>query len=962
MTTYTGTSTAQGSATIQANGGYLAGPMRVSKTLSASATIQGYLAGPMRVAETVRASGVVKAQLTYGLQTADSAIAASGALYPSTPAMTNRGTSALSGNVNVRSTLHQAGEENSIGLVMLGSAEHVSARSIATSGTNREYGYWRGSNNMPTIAKFDQMYVPLEGSGVDATGKPVIILVTDQTKSTGLVDHPICTASSVDYTWTDAGFGDGSGEWTGPGGACADVGCVEGAAPSTAGYDGEVRHVPCTGNPYEFYAGGESELPDGLGAFIGSARWEKAGSLIPQLGDEAIRQRCLFMSKRSFVNLGSGISLNENNGAYTAYAKVVPSGDVSGTVIMAQHRENPAQFVLGCDFDGRYYVRSDYTKSDQNYSVQVNSSGNYESYKYPTHIMGMYDNVDSTLKLYVNGEYQGVSEVFTRSVSRSDVTNVVLGKREYALAEKGFSGWIDEVGLSSSPLSSTEVKKFYQSTFEISKILFNTKARPTGDSSFAEEEFSDDGLGVANDSYVELILESGIPSVTNAEGSRGGAFDKAMWGTVGSVAANVGASSVLSFELMELAPRFHQLTDLSVDMWVESISNHPTTDVSVSARIVHKDGASAGDKNINWYSTAVAVPTGDKRFLSFTKDIGYDAYYEGGRTSFKKHLEDHRLEIVVFYNNNTKGFDANFRIYNTKLNYTGFDSLATYNTMTGLTEAGIVKGHGLLDVDGNYTSFEEGDKSLTLISLGGTGTPIDKSCTLFVNSDTADQAMTLVVNHDSTTSMGDTGYGYMVANGAVEMSGVTMNLFTSGGQINTDMILFLKQDEPAFAVSPTMSLSTAGALLSFPREESNMPLYLLTDLGFGSPSGVMNLTIPNVKSGTVFDKKLLYIEGTQPTGEIPLYIQGNESGVKTIPLYTVGPDVYSPSGVMNMFIKQKDLYGKATITPVPTVGRNGETTLMTKGYGYPSGVMEMSIPNVFGSGTNSLTLSTRGHN
>jgi hypothetical protein len=287
MTIYTGTSTAQGSATIQANGGYLAGPMRVSKTLNASATIQGYLAGPMRVAETIRASGVVKAQLTYGLHAVDSTIAASGAFYPS-EIMTNRGTSALSGDVNVRSTLHKPGETNSIGLVLLGSAEHVSARSIATSGTNREYGYWRGSNNMTTVAKFDQMYVPLEGSGVDAAGKPIVSLVTDQDQQPGLVDHPICTASSVSWTYNS-----GMGGWSGPGGACADLGCTEGAEPAGAGYDGEVRYVPCTGSPYSYYGGSDSGLPEGLGAFIGSARWEKAGSLIPQLGNEAIRQRCL---------------------------------------------------------------------------------------------------------------------------------------------------------------------------------------------------------------------------------------------------------------------------------------------------------------------------------------------------------------------------------------------------------------------------------------------------------------------------------------------------------------------------------------------------------------------------------------------------------------------------------------------------------------------------------------------
>jgi len=955
MATYTGESTVQASSSLQA---YLAGPMRVSNALNASSTVQGYLAGPMRISQALNTSSTTKGFLVIASHPAEALIASSGALYPS-EVMTNRATSALSGTVRVRSTIQQDGGTNDIGLVILGSAELAPQRSIATSGTNREYGYWRGSHATTSIAKFDQMYVPLEGSGVDGTGKPVISLITDQGKSIGSTDHPDCLASNKSFEWQDLGMG--GGYW-GPGEATCLTGCDDPDEPSFDGsYGGQVEYVACKGTPYDYYAGSDSQSPDGIGDFIGSARWEKAGSLLSQLGDEAPRQRCLFMSKRSFVNLGSGIDLTKNSGAYTAYAKVVPSGDVSGSVIMAQHRENPAQFILGCDYDGRYYIRSDYTQKDENYSVQVNSSGNYESYKYPTQIIGTYDQVDSTLKLYVNGKLQGVSDTFTRSVYRSEVTNVALGKREYALAEKGFTGWIDEVGLSSSAMEQKEITRFYQSTFEISKILFNTKAKPTGDSSFAEDEFGDEGLGVNNDTYVELVLESGIPSVTNPEGARGGAFDKTMWGTVGTVGTNVGASSILTFDLMEIAPRFHQLTDLSVDMWVESISNHPTTDVSVSARILHKDRDSSS-KNLNWYSTAVAVPTGDKRLISLTKDIGHDAYYQGGHKSFKQDLDDHQLEIVVFYNNNTAGFDANFKIYNTKINYTGFDSLATYNTQTGLTEAGVVKGHGLLDVDGNYTAFASGDQSLTMVSLGGVGVPASGTCTLFVDSDTADQAMTLVINQDKATNMGNSGYGYVVANGAVEMNGVEMNLFTSGGQINTDMILFLKQNDPVFAVSPTMTLSTAGALLSFPREEANTSLYLLADLGFGSPSGVMNLTMPNVKSGTFFDKRLLYIEGKQPTGEIPLYVQVNESGVNTIPLYTVGPDFYSPSGVMNMFIKQKDLYGQATITPVPTVGRNNNTTLMTQGYSYPSGIMTMSVPNVFGSGTNSLTLSTRGSN
>ena len=957
MATYTGESTVQASSSLQA---YLAGPMRISNALNASSTVQGYLAGPMRISQALNTSSTTKGFLVIASHPAEALVASSGALYPS-EVMTNRATSALSGTVRVRSTIQQDGGTNDIGLVILGSAELAPQRSIATSGTNREYGYWRGSYGKDSIAKFDQMYVPLEGSGVDSAGKPVISLITDQGKSVGSTDHPDCLASSKSFEWQDLGMG--GGYW-GPGEATCLTGCDDPDEPSFDGsYGGQVEYRACKGTPYDYYTGSDSQIPDGIGAFIGSARWEKAGSLLSQLGDEAPRQRCLFMSKRSFVNLGSGIDLTKNSGAYTAYAKVVPSGDVSGSVIMAQHRENPAQFILGCDYDGRYYIRSDYTQKDENYSVQVNSSGNYESYKYPTQIIGTYDQSDSTLKLYVNGKLQGVSDTFTRSVYRSEVTNVALGKREYALAEKGFTGWIDEVGLSSSAMEQKEITRFYQSTFEISKILFNTKAKPTGDSSFAEDEFGDEGLGVNNDTYVELTVESGVASVTNPEGARGGAFDTTMWGTRSGGGLSVGISSVLTFDLMEIAPRFHQLTDLSVDMWVQNTCNQVVDPVAdVSARIVHKDRDSSS-KNLNWYSTAVAVPTGDKRLITLTKDIGYDAYYQGGHKSFKQDLDDHQLEIVVVYSNDhLDGYDASFKIYNTKINYTGFDSLATYNTQTGLTEAGVVKGHGLLDVDGNYTAFASGDQSLTMVSLGGVGVPASGTCTLFVDSDTADQAMTLVINQDKATNMGNSGYGYVVANGAVEMNGVEMNLFTSGGQINTDMILFLKQNDPVFAVSPTMTLSTAGALLSFPREEANTSLYLLADLGFGSPSGVMNLTMPNVKSGTFFDKRLLYIEGKQPTGEIPLYVQVNESGVNTIPLYTVGPDFYSPSGVMNMFIKQKDLYGQATITPVPTVGRNNNTTLMTQGYSYPSGIMTMSVPNVFGSGTNSLTLSTRGSN
>jgi len=135
---------------------------------------------------------------------------------------------------------------------------------------------------------------------------------------------------------------------------------------------------------------------------------------------------------------------------------------------------------------------------------------------------------------------------------------------------------------------------------------------------------------------------------------------------------------------------------------------------------------------------------------------------------------------------------------------------------------------------------------------------------LFVNATTADQALNLVINQDPATSMGDTGYGYLSANAAIAMSGRVMNLFTKAGQIESDLVLFMKQDEPVFAVSPTLPLSVAGSILSFPRAERGMSLYSLATRDQGAPSGILNLAMPNVGDGSVNAEHILYVGGKQP--------------------------------------------------------------------------------------------------
>ncbi len=890
---------------------------------------------------------------TYTGQTTLSSLA----LVESKAVLTNVAQGNLSSFGNVRSTLHQDGETNSIGLVMMGAVEFAGSRNTIPSGTNREYGYWRGSDSKNVLDKFDQMWIPLEGTGVISTYPKISNVTPSDTSSTSSGDDSVCSGSNVSYTWMEDGFG--GGEWDGPGDACADAGCTEGAAPSRNGYyDGEVVLVPCTGTSYETQFGNfnvEVKTASGIGAHIGSAEWEKAGDLVDQIGDEAIRERCLRLSDRAYYNLGSGTNIS--GAGYSAYAKILPSGDVSDSVIMSQHRENPALFVLGCDNDGSYYVRSDKKVGDGFVPVYAKTTKRFDEYKYPAQVLGVFASGDSKLKIYVNGSKEGESDVFTRSTENSANTDVVLGKSEFPISERGFQGWIDEVGVSSESLDETQIDNLRKSSFELKDYVFNTKAVPTGTRAFSGTEFGDEGIAAKNTTYAEFVVVSGKQSKWNPSSARGGAFDTSLWGQ-----ANFGVSSVLTFDLNELPTRLHQITDLSVDMWAENSTNH-TSGVNVSARVIHKDiKSSVNRQNINWHSHYVYMPSGSPRFISLTGIMPSDAVFKGGDLAIREFVDDHRLELVFHYPPLSHPFDAEFKIYSTKMNFEGFDVPAKYNTKDGLTEANIVRGHSTFDVDGNFLSYASGDKSLTLYSAGTSPVATTGTMNLFVNTTTADQALNLVINQDPVTNMGDTGYGYLSANAAIAMSGRVMNLFTKAGQINSDLVLFMKQDEPVFAASPTLPLSVAGSILSFPREEKRATLFTLSTRQQGAPSGVMNLALPSVGNVSMSSNQILYVQGKQPIAQIPLFLRTAQSSIKSIPCYVLAPNVYPASGTLNMFIKQKDFYGTSSIDALPTILGTGNIPLTVTGRGYPSGILELSIPHVFASGTSTTTLNIKGYN
>ena len=68
------------------------------------------------------------------------------------------GKATLPALAHTRGTIHKPGETNSIGLVMMGAVEFVGPRDVVPSGTNREYGYWRGGYNKTFLNRFDQAF------------------------------------------------------------------------------------------------------------------------------------------------------------------------------------------------------------------------------------------------------------------------------------------------------------------------------------------------------------------------------------------------------------------------------------------------------------------------------------------------------------------------------------------------------------------------------------------------------------------------------------------------------------------------------------------------------------------------------------------------------------------------------------------------------------------------------------
>ena len=230
---------------------------------------------------------------------------------------------------------------------------------------------------------------------------------------------------------------------------------------------------------------------------------------------------------------------------------------------------------------------------------------------------------------------------------------------------------------------------------------------------------------------------------------------------------------------------------------------------------------------------------------------------------------------------------------------------------------------------------------------------------LFLDADVAAASMNLFVKKTSDSSLGDTGHGFVTA-GASVITNRTMNLFTKGGMDATAMNLYAKVDNFT-PVRITTDLYTLGATVSQPFLSNTRDLFILGPPGRGTPSGTMILAMPNVGIGTINNRRLLYTEGTKPTATLNLFAQQSTTAInKSIKLFIDSPIRQNASGIMNLYLNQRDLAGIGSVAGLPAITTNDNMNLFTTGLVRPSGTMNLSIPNTIASPSGILNIIITG--
>ena len=210
------------------------------------------------------------------------------------------------------------------------------------------------------------------------------------------------------------------------------------------------------------------------------------------------------------------------------------------------------------------------------------------------------------------------------------------------------------------------------------------------------------------------------------------------------------------------------------------------------------------------------------------------------------------------------------------------------------------------------------------------------------------------------------GGATLLANAGITTSNNT-SLYTQGGTIDLQIPLYaLGADDrgrTGFVSSDgSVNLETKGGINVFPYKQNYTSLFIKEDVsGSGLLSANMNLFLKPAPFA-VTDGSMNFFTKGDFNNTIPLFLQGADASTNDATLMIEGPSAYSPSGTMNLFIKQADVFlVTSRIDAAPSVTTNSNMNLNTSGLGFPSGTIPLSMPNTIGRPTNSTTLNIEGY-
>ena len=635
----------------------------------------------------------------------------------------------------------------------------------------------------------------------------------------------------------------------------------------------------------------------------GDTSWSSAGEFSRE---ENMGARALFLSEKAHINAGS---LNSFASEFTVYTSIKPSSEMSARGIISkqggtsQGRLNI--FDLDIDYNGKYSVSADTLDTNNNISTYtVTSKNTYDKYAYPVHLTATYGSGDYKLKLYVNGEIQGESSVFIRnSTDVASSGNIFIGKRERSSDEGAFTGWIGEVGLASTCMSSGDVYNLYTDTFNLGALI---------DESVDIDPSGEFGLGfnssfdVHDSNYVQFVVQSGD-----------GVFDT----TFGT--SNYAPSSQLSVRKTNASTNLHQINELSTSMWIKHETNH-ASGAFVSALLKKNPNAPLATRTINWASEEFFVPSSDFQRVTLSGTMSEEVFPLQGPAIYPD-LNYHDLCVQVRFPSGNTYFDSRFKIYSARLNLDAFY---------------------LPSADANTAFLYAKGNSWTAAAVSGVP--------LFVESSRAIRGLDLFLQvPDIFTTIPFATHGHSAASGIID-------LFVEGGTEKKALELFLKSTDWTSHASD-LPLYTQGGINVIPAASNNIPLFLAEYTAkAGKLNTNLNLSIPYVGNGAANTNIELFTRGHVQgrTANIPLFVDGPKSYAERLNLF-LEASYQAASSTLPLYLER----GTAAAVPlfIEAIARSsGNTPLFSHGHTIIPSAIGLSMPYTQGTSTDSISLSIYG--